>query len=417
MAKSLILDAITAFYLKSHDFNGIPLRTLRNADPSLDEVKELILSGHITIVFGDLHPNPHIRALTEHPPAKQIELLTSEYAENACVYPLPEHLATVVNRAAHIDTPYTLALMLGEPQLTYRSFDLAILEAYRNYPRYYYRCSDIGGRISVRDAHFETGTMLERDQVHLQTFGFSYDDELNKYVSVFLRYLADLSPEHQRLWHVREVPEKTRLHPDYYRSSILGEFPEGGSIYVAFIEEIRIINKMSKAMGRAPLFRNDYDDENRPQDFASLLRPTLREYNNFVLLLDKLLSDNIDIVFFRNDVPSERDEMRPDGKVEVKRIGSLQMLSDWLAGHFTTKDQEPIQEMIETFRNIRKLRQKPAHAISEDSFDQGYVRDQRALMMQAYGAIRTLRLIFANHPSASKVEIPRWLSEGRIWTQ
>jgi hypothetical protein len=38
-------------------------------------------------------------------------------------------------------------------------------------------------------------------------------------------------------------------------------------------------------------------------------------------------------------------------------------------------------------------------------------------MMQAYGAIRTLRLIFANHPSASKVEIPRWLSEGRIWTQ
>jgi hypothetical protein len=167
MAKNRILDAITAFYLKSHDFNGIPLRALRNADPSLDEIKKLILSGHISIVFGDLHPNPHIRALPEHPPAKQIELLNSEYADNACVYPLPEHLATVANRAEHSDTPYTLALMLGEPQLTYRSFDLAVLEAYRNDPRYYYRCNDIGGRLSVRDAHFETGTMTESDQVLL----------------------------------------------------------------------------------------------------------------------------------------------------------------------------------------------------------------------------------------------------------
>jgi hypothetical protein len=188
-------------------------------------------------------------------------------------------------------------------------------------------------------------------------------------------------------------------------------------MYAAFIEEIRLINKMAQAMGRVPLFRSDYADQKRPQEFASLLRPTAREYSNFVLLLDKFISENIDIAFFRNEMPSEREEVRADGKIQITRIGSLQMLSNWLAKNFKTNEQEPVQDMIEAFRAVRRLRQKPAHIISENTFDQRYIHEQRELMMQAYGAIRTLRLIFENHPGARIVEIPRWLEEGKIWTQ
>ena len=53
-------------------------------------------------------------------------------------------------------------------------------------------------------------------------------------------------------------------------------------------------------MGRPALFRNDFGRyaEERPIDFAFMVRPTLRELNAFVLTLDKLLSDNIDPKFF-----------------------------------------------------------------------------------------------------------------------
>jgi len=38
-------------------------------------------------------------------------------------------------------------LALGEAQLSYRSFDLSVLEFYRNDPRHRYENDDINGRI------------------------------------------------------------------------------------------------------------------------------------------------------------------------------------------------------------------------------------------------------------------------------
>jgi hypothetical protein len=414
----LVLQAITEFYLHSGDFNGIPLLTLQHRVGAghLPHLKELVLSGHVGLVFGDVHPNPHIRALErEHSPAEQVELLDSGTAGAPCIYPLPLHLKTVVDAGDYSDRPYTLALRLGEAQLTYRSFDLAILETYRSDPRYHYDCDDIHGSLSVHDEFFEKGNMPGSDQILLQSFGFSYDDINNKYVAAFLRYLHDLSPEHQRLWQAREVAHKTFLHPDYFRTSILGDFPERVSIYEAFIVELQVINKMARAMGRSPLFRKDYEGEQRPREFSSLLRPTARQYADFVLLLDKLISDNMDTAFFRNDVPFEDEEQRNDGKTVVKPRGSIRILDAWLAARFRPQDDAPLREMIDTFRTIRRLRQRPAHAIDENSFNQTYLHEQRELMARAYTAVQTIRLIFANHPKCRTVDVPDWLSEGRIW--
>jgi hypothetical protein len=73
--------------------------------------------------------------------------------------------------------------------------------------------------------------------------------------------------------------------------------------------------------------------------------------------------------------------------------------------------------MIQTFRKIRKLRQKPAHAVNEDAFDQKYFREQRELIIEGYGAIRTLRLILANNPATHGHAVPDWLQEGKIYTR
>ena len=53
------------------------------------------------------------------------------------------------------------------------------------------------------------------------------------------------------------------------------------------VTELYYINRMAEAMERPPLFRSDYGEygENKPQKLSFLVRPTLEEFNQFVLLL------------------------------------------------------------------------------------------------------------------------------------
>ena len=80
------------------------------------------------------------------------------------------------------------------------------------------------------------------------------------------------------------------------------------------------------------------------------------------------------------------------------------------------KDPKPANEMIAVFQKIRKMRMRPAHQVDDCVFKQEYFKEQRKLMIEAYTAIRTLRLILANHPRTKDYKIPEWLHEGKIWT-
>lgn len=291
-----------------------------------------------------------------------------------------------------------------------------MLEHYRNDPRYYYETNFISGSISIRDEYFESSSLPEHDQVLLQTFGFAYDEDFNRAVAVFIRYLADLSPEHQRVWHAKMLSGDYKLHPDYYRSSILGEWGTRISIFEAFTLELTVINQMAERMGRPALFRETFTS-NRPTEFGFLLRPTLAEFNAFVHLLDKMLSDNINKDFFLDDVPLEEDQTRPDGKIVVRQKGTLALLEEWLRKFFRPSDPKPFDDMFKGFRSVRKLRQKPAHAVNENVFDIAYFKNQRRLVIDTYDSLRTLRLVLANHPrvKCNPPEIQDHLAKGAIW--
>ena len=91
----LLLDAITQSYLASSAFNGISLADIKDLFKH-SEVKrplsDLIRQGLIAPVFGDRHPNRHVRALPEHHSIDtQIEIL-NEPTASPCLYPLPKHL-------------------------------------------------------------------------------------------------------------------------------------------------------------------------------------------------------------------------------------------------------------------------------------------------------------------------------------
>jgi hypothetical protein len=326
----VVLNEVTAFYLTSGDFNGIPIRTIiARCQVQSGRVKgilrTLLQEGKITLEFGDRHPNPHVKALPEDPPDKQEEKLAKAVLRSGaiCVYPSPAHLRTVVPAADYQGRPFTFRLALGEPQLTHVSFNLQVLEFYRNDPRYYYRNDDVQGHIGIKDEFYESEQMPASDQILLERFGFSYNSKLNRAVAVFLRYLSRLSPEHQQLWNTRIVQGDYQLHPAYFEATILGRWYEKIPIFHAFLEEQEIINTMCELMGRPPLFREVFKEDKKPRGFGFLIRPTLREFNDFVHLLDKMLSDNLNKKFFGDDIPLEQEEVRNDGKIIVRDVQYL----------------------------------------------------------------------------------------------
>jgi hypothetical protein len=417
-----IVKSITKFYLESGDFNGYPVYRLKEEFGLSDTeakgvIRDLIKSRKIDGVFGNIHPNPHIKAFSNIASEDQLRFLDElEFSDHFCLYPNSEILTSLPETKRFEHAPYERELALGAGQLDFRVFDLSVLEYYRNDPRYYYKTDFINGQISIHDEHFEANTMPKHDQVLLQTFGFAYDDDLNRAVAVFLRYLSKLSPEHQRIWAAKALKGNYKLHPDYYRNSILGDWGTRISIFEAFTQELAIINDMAVLMGKAHLFRESYAKD-RPNEFGFLLRPTLAEFNSFVLLLDKMMSDNINKEFFAHDLSLEEDEERDDGRIIVRQKGTIVLLEEWVRKYFRPADPEPLDQMFSTFRKVRKLRQKPAHAVNENIFDLKYFKDQRQLVIEAYDAVRTLRLILANHPSVRKIPptIGEHLYKGEIW--
>jgi len=429
MDKEKVLREITNHYLGSRDFNGILITNLgEDFDKTKSVLAQLLNEEKIVLNFGDRHPNPHILAFEPEPKEEQLKKLETlkfeepiyeEYGPlkmqtnsiNCCAYPLKQHLKEVVDTAKYQNRPFSLLLAFGEPQLSYRAFNLRILEFYRNDPRYSYETDDIHGSISAKSGK----ELSDSDDTFLETFGFAYDKEIkSRYVAAYLVYLSRLTPEHQQRWNLEMYNGQTFLHPDYARATA-GHWPEKESIFNAFCEEMRIINEMTTKITGKSLFSKTYDRYNKPKKFSFLVRPTKEEYENFLHLLDKMMSENLNKDFFKDKVQLTSRVEKGSVFVEQNK-GTIQLLEEWLNMSVKFPDPKPKDEMINVFREIRDGRSKPVHHVREDEFDNIYFAKQRDLIRKAYQGIRTLRLIFANHPLAKQVEVPEWLYKGEIWT-
>lgn len=421
MTQDELVDAVVRHYLESGDFNGLPAHALiEDRVVALDELKHLLRAlierGMLSLNFGDVHPNPHIRALPDRPVEGQLAKLGAARDGRFVIYPTVSTLEARLDRNAYVGRPFSLRLALGAPQLEFASFDLAVIDHYRRDPRFHFWTNDVQATLSIGDDAYLNPAFPEKHKVLIQDFGFSYTPEFRRAAAVFLTDLDHLTPEHQQLWATFEVQGDYKLHPDFWRAAIMGDWELKASLRDAFVEELRVINAMCEAIGWRPLFRNTYTEP--PRELAFLIRPTVNEFNEFVHVLDKLLSENINVAFFPAKIVREVEEQREDGKVVVKPRGSIAMLDEWLHSAFRTPDPGPLDDMLATFRKIRKLRQKPAHAINPDAYDEELFEQQRQLFVRAYDAVRTLRLILQNQPQARTIaeEMDERVRKGDIWS-
>lgn len=297
--KQYIIDEITDYYLNSRDFNGIPLNRISNKNIEL--IEELINEEKIEIISSKFVINPHIRMYNLKVSIEDQKEALSEDIDNCVLYPTKKYLETLNLTDSK---PFTELLMNGRNQLDIIFFKLDILESYFQDPRYHIFFGDYRGTIVTRDKHING----DYDDIeYIKDFGIAYhkNKKVKRCVGVFIGDLADLSLYDQMKWkkYMLSNQEDYYINSSFYKNTILGQWTDKISVYDAILDEVELINKLCDNMKLPKLFKTEFSNEcyeDRPDYYRMMFLPTIKNYYDFVMVLEKMFVDNINIETFKS---------------------------------------------------------------------------------------------------------------------
>ena len=413
VVKNQLLDDIIKFYLNSGDFNGLAFRP-DTIETVITEAIKLTEQGLIQVVTEDDYLNPHIRPWqSRRSTDDQVKSLASlkdagEYGLT-CLYPTHKGMKGVRLPKRYNERPYEKELAKGTGVLELVYFTPDVLEFYRNDPRYHCRIGDFSVYMSVNDDVYGDNGEPDKDKVSLEHAGFAYDlsnfdkndpdSPIIRRLAVFVGDMARLSPEHQQRWKTFQVYETgVNPHPVWITNQMGGWTDDIGTFQRFFAELANINSLYQLAFGQ-----NLFSTIEKPDEMGWILRASQKEWDEQVVLLDKLLSDNV-----RHEALNAASVPRKDaGGVDM---GSLQRLQELM--QMTKLNPELIQSILKPIRDVRSARQKPAHAIRTNLSDKTFVHKQVALMGQLNHSLIGLRTWLSSHPNANEWK-PKF-DEGKI---
>ena len=389
---------VVSHYIASRDYNGLPFHRLASdlgTDPKslVEVVVSLVKSGRVSLP-SPFQTNPHVKAFKSSI-KEQLQWFDERESRSICLYPTAQSITESIDLSTYDDRPFTKLMVLANPKLILVPFRLDVLEPYRHDPRYEFRFSGRSGSIQMLDEYRDH--LEESDKADV-SFGLGYGEDGVRVVVVYLYRLDRLPGKLQRIWKEFWFDGRVEVSEDYVTATLDGQPIEANSVYDAMVFEQVEINKLFKLLGRAPLFRDTYEEE-RPPKFSFFVKPTQGNYDEFVHLLDKMLSENIDKDAISGVVP------------ESHRKGSISILNDWLSLRFPASTFEERLAIIKPLREVRSLRQKPAHRLVKDTYDKQFYAHQDELVWKVYEGLRNLRCLLATDPSASNYEPPFWIRE------
>ena len=202
-----LLKLIVKYFLESSQkgsFNGISVGKLysgfADTEPKLIRMQlgDLVSGGKVNCVFDEV--NPHIKRYEDLPKENQIKELLSKGCGSFCIYPTASVIRNNFDVNSWDDRPFSKLLLLGVPQISFKAFEMGALERYTNDPRYVVNFKDYMGNMSISSEYYNSEDISDRDKVSVQYFGLGHDKQRRPYLIVYLRYLHDLTPEHQQYW-------------------------------------------------------------------------------------------------------------------------------------------------------------------------------------------------------------------------
>ncbi|MDM0787962.1 AAA family ATPase [Clostridium perfringens] len=405
--KNIVLNEIIEYYLNSKDFNGVPLYRMKNYD--YDILCKLIDENIIEVLSDSEVINPHIKGMKLNIPKEKQKINIKNRENYSVLYPTKEALKNI---NIEYTSPYTEIMQRGENQFKIIYFDIEILERYINNPKFIVMDNGYRGNIYPKDEYYEDKIIEDE---YIKDYGMAYieGNEINRAIGVFVCDLAKLSPRKQMLWKGFELLEqdKCKINSGFVKNLLYGEWVTKVWIFHALLEEMKIINKQCEAMEIPKLFNKTFGTHytEMPEGYRNIFLPSLKNYYDFILVLEKMLVHNISYKTFQKKTPYIISVERTDERGKDK--GSLVMFDEWLNKNISTKE-DMSELIIKPLKNIRKIRQKPAHELTSNKYDISLYKKQIDLMNDTYSAIRAIRLFFSNHPLTKNIEVPEYLITG-----
>lgn len=402
MLQSDVLDAVIAFYIDSGDFNGLPIYPKDVDQSGIDLIVSLVQRGLMQVVSDEDYLNMHIRPWQSRrstdDQVSTLRAVASGIAFGACLYPRPLAMRDRPEPPRWADEPYRRRMAEGEGRLELAHFTLDVLENYRNDPRYHFDFADVEVHLGITDEAYLDESEPDRDKIASMRVGFSYNkgaaqsDVIVRRVCTFLCDLGDLTPEHQRRWQTYEVPALDLSPHPLWWGMMMGHWPEAVGPFQKILLEMQAINELFQLAYGRDLFRS----VERPREWGWVLRPSTAAWQEFILTTDKLLSDNLDHkALTAAGVSRDDDGGRP--------VGSLRRLESLLVdGLHARRDLVP--RVMTPLHDIRRDRQRPAHALDVPQTDQTVAVRQRDLLLAVTESLYILRRLIATEPACANWE-------------
>lgn len=405
MDKNELLKYVTEHYLTSGDFNGVAVYNMPSFD--IEDLVSLILSDQLFIITENDDINIHINRNNCYS-NKETQIASARKACGYAIYPTVAHLATLDIREKE---PFTDMIAHGAEQFRVMYFAIDILELYVNNPQYsIWDCGYIGN-ICVRDNANED--LLHSE--YIRDFGVAYPRtgprDGDRAIGVFLRDLSKLNLESQYKWRAFLLPDQSEfvVNSGFVKNLLLCEWVNKYWIFDALLDEIVLINSMCSSIGLPMLFRHEYSREEKELiGYRILLIPSSKNYYEYVSALEKIVIGNLNHKAFQREAMHIKpiNNRKEDGTLK----GSIEMLEEWFSVNYFASNPEgndAFKKYISgTFRNVRSIRQVPAHELYANKHDKGLYRKQNELMEEVYHAVRNIRMMFSRHPLASNIPIP-----------
>jgi AcrR family transcriptional regulator len=395
-SKDDILSEVVERYLGSGDFNGRFTDDRSYNEVELELVRQLILEGAIEVVAEADFPNPSIRPWpSRRSPQDQVADLETLEVQPICLYPTSSALVQHPDVVELGQEPYRQAMASGRGQLELSFFECQVLEQYRNDPRFRYWFLDVEIYIGVSDDVYLDELEPDRDKIGSVRVGVGYDmstirtNLVRRFVCCFYRDLADLTPQHQQRWKTFEIERLEDYHPHpMWWAEMMGEWVDTIGPFQKMKLEMEAINALFDLSYSENLFRTT----EIPRELGWVLRPSTTEWQQFVLALDKFLSDNL-----QHESLSTAGVDRNDAAGDP--MGTLQRLELYLTGNGITQVQA--RELVDAFRLVRRERMAPAHELHVPSTEPAIIARQRDVLSLIIDSLIGVRRSLMTLPAAA----------------
>ncbi|WP_311211036.1 MULTISPECIES: hypothetical protein [unclassified Aeromicrobium] len=385
-----LLAKVIDHYLNSSKYNGLPFG--ESAGPHKN-AEQLVHDGLIQVVTSTDYLNTHIRPWVKDDVERQVTELIRVAAGGlaGCLYPTPKAMEAHAPALTHTH-PYRDRMTMGSGTLELAFFDLAALEGYVNDPDFTFEFGDDGFTFSTAPASdYEADDLLslEAGYAYDHTVDYRGDEAIRRYWTAFLCDLVDLPARHQtRLSTFERGDKDLSPHPDWWQRHIGGRWLDHIGPFTKILCELKAINELWNLAFDADLFAT----VDRPRAWGWVLRPTTGSWNDFILLTDKLLSDNL-----RSSGLDAAGAPREDAKGNL--LGTLGRLQELILAASSTATVEGVRGVLDPLRQVRKERQVPAHKLADTVADGNVVNRQRDLLRDVAFSLDAIRLFAQTHPA------------------